>query len=166
MRVLFLALLVAACSPLGENKQPHRYFVLEPAGARSAPLALRVGAATAATFYDNEAIAYSRAPGTRGYYQLNSWTEVPVRRIAELLDARSNGSGPVLNLHLVEMYHDAAASPGSVRVVLAAEIGGKRRLFEATAPAASFDAQGAVRGFNAAVGKVLEEIEAWAAAPG
>jgi cholesterol transport system auxiliary component len=164
MRSIFLAaLLLIGCSPLGENKQPHRYFVLEPAGVKSSPLAVRVGTATAATFYDNESIAYSRAPGTRGYYQLNSWTEVPVRRIADLLTARSNGAGPVLNLHLVEMYHDAAASPGSVRVVLSAEIGGKRKTFETAAPAASFDAQGAVRGFNAAVGKMLEELEAWAA---
>ena len=162
MKYFFLlALALAACSPLGENKQPHRYFVLEPAGVKSSPLAVRVGSATAANFYDNESIAYSRAPGTRGYYQLNSWTEVPVRRIAELLSARSSGSGPTLNLHLVEMYHDAAASPGSVRVVLSAELGAKRRTFEASAPAASFDAQGAVRGFNQAVGELIREIEAW-----
>jgi cholesterol transport system auxiliary component len=160
-RIFLVSVLLFGCSPLGENKQAHRYFVLEPTPAKATPLALRVGTATSATFYDNEAIAYSRAPGTRGYYQLNSWTEVPVRRIADLLNARSNGSGPVLNLHLVEMYHDAAASPGSVRVVLSAEVGGKRRLFEATAPAASFDAQGAVRGFNAAAGKLLDELETW-----
>ena len=164
MRVVSLALLLvlAACNPLGGGtREAHRYHVLEPLGGSGGNVAARLAAVTASSFYDTEAIAYSRSPGTRGYYQLNSWTEPPARRIGELLARHSSGNGPLLNLHLLEMYHDAASSPGTVRVVLAAELPDRRRIFIGTAAAASFDAQGAVRGFNEALGKILDEMRAW-----
>jgi cholesterol transport system auxiliary component len=156
-----LVLLIAACAPFGDSKQAHRYFVLEPRTAKTDSLPVRVGAVTASGFYDSDAIAYSRSPGTRGYYQLNSWTEPPARRIGELLARQSEDKGPVLSLHLFEMYHDAASSPGTVRVSLVAELPGRKKIFTATAAAASFDAQGAVKGFNEAIGGVLDEIETW-----
>ncbi|HEX6297870.1 MAG TPA: hypothetical protein VFZ74_14950 [Burkholderiales bacterium] len=163
MRVVpaLLALLLAACAPFGDTKQAHRYHVLEPKSEKAASLPVRVGGVTASSFYDSDAIAYSRSPGTRGYYQLNSWTEPPARRIGELLARRSEDKGPVLSLHLFEMYHDAASSPGTVRVSLAAELPGRKKIFTATAAAASFDAQGAVKGFNEAIGGILDEIETW-----
>ncbi len=162
MRLLASILLlgVAACAPFGDTQQAQRYYVLEPAN-EAASLPVRLGAVTASSFYDSEAIAYSRAPGTRGYYQRNSWTEPPARRIGELLARRAADKGPVLNLHLLEMYHDATSSPGTVRVSLAAELAGKRQVFTGTAAAASFDAQGAVRGFNEAIGRILDEMETW-----
>ena len=156
-----LLLGVAACAPFGDTKQAHRYYVLEPKSEKAASLPVRLGAVTASSFYDSEAIAYSRSPGTRGYYQLNSWTEPPARRIGELLARHAADKGPLLNLHLLEMYHDAASPPGMVRVSLAAELGGKRKIFEATAPAGGFDAQGAVEGFNEAIGGILDEMETW-----
>lgn len=157
--LIFLA--VSACAPFGDTKQAQRYYVLEPKSEKAASLPVRLGAVTASGFYDSEAIAYSRAPGTRGYYQLNSWTEPPARRIGELLARQSQDKGPVLNLHLLEMYHDAASSPGTVRVSLAAELSGRKRVFTGTAAATSFDAQGAVRGFNEALGRILGEMETW-----
>jgi cholesterol transport system auxiliary component len=156
-----LVLLIAACAPFGDSKQAHRYFVLEPRTAKTDSLPVRVGAVTASGFYDSDAIAYSRSPGTRGYYQLNSWTEPPARRIGELLARQSEDKGPVLSVHLFEMYHDAASSPGTVRVSLVAELPGRKKIFTATAAAASFDAQGAVKGFNEAIGGILDEIETW-----
>jgi cholesterol transport system auxiliary component len=156
-----LLLGIAACAPFGDTKQAHRYYVLEPKSEKAASLPVRLGAVTASSFYDSEAIAYSRAPGTRGYYQLNSWTEPPARRIGELLARHAADKGPLLNLHLLEMYHDAASSPGSVRVSLAADLAGKRQVFTGTAAAASFDAQGAVRGFNEALGRILDEMATW-----
>lgn len=165
MRPLFLlaVLGLAACTPFGEATQPHRYYVLQPELAPALELNFGAGRVTSAGFYDNDAIVYSRSPGTRGYYQRNSWTEVPARRIAEVIRRRSSGKGPRVDLHLVEMYHDASSEPGSVRVSVAAAIDGRRRTFTAEAPAASFDAAGAVKGFNAAAGKVIAEIAAWAA---
>jgi len=157
----FFVFLATACAPFGDAKQPQRYYVLEPRVETSTSLPVRLGAVTASSFYDSEAIAYSRSPGTRGYYQLNSWTEPPARRIGELLARQSGDKGPVLNLHLLEMYHDAASSPGTVRVSLAAELPGKKRVFTGTAAATSFDAQGAVRGFNEALGRILDEMETW-----
>jgi cholesterol transport system auxiliary component len=156
-----LALLLAACAPFGDSNQAHRYHVLEPKSGKAASLPVRVAGVTASSFYDSDAIAYSRSPGTRGYYQLNSWTEPPARRIGELLARQSEDKGPVLSLHLFEMYHDAASSPGTVRVSLAAELPGRKKIFTATAAAASFDAQGAVKGFNEAIGGILDEIETW-----
>jgi cholesterol transport system auxiliary component len=163
MRVFpaLLALLLAACAPFGDSKQAHRYHVLEPTSEKAASLPVRVAGVTASSFYDSDAIAYSRSPGTRGYYQLNSWTEPPARRIGELLARQSEDKGPVLSLHLFEMYHDAASSPGTVRVSLVAELPGRKKIFTATAAAASFDAQGAVKGFNEAIGGILDEIETW-----
>jgi cholesterol transport system auxiliary component len=163
MRILFLlALLLAGCAPFGETKQAHRYFVLDPV-VEAGSLPVRLGSVTSATFYDTDAIVYSRSTGTRGYYQQNSWTEPPARRIAELLAPRASGKGPALHLRLVEMYHDAAASPGIVRVSLAAELDGRRRTFTTAVPAAGFDAAGAVKGFNEAVGKALGELAQWVA---
>lgn len=160
---LFLAALgLGACTPFGEATQPHRYYVLQPELAPSLELHLDAGRVTSAGFYDSDAIVYSRSSGTRGYYQRNSWTEVPARRIAEVIRQRSSGKGPRVDLHLVEMVHDASSEPGSVRVSVAAEVDGKRRTFTAEAPAASFDAAGAVKGFNAAAGKVIADIAAWA----
>lgn len=159
---VLLALLVAACAPFGDTKQAHRYYVLEPQSGKAPSLPVRLGAVTASSFYDSEAIAYSRAPGTRGYYQHNSWTEPPARRIGELLAGQAADKGPLLNLHLIEMYHDATNPPGTVRVALAAELAGKRQVFTGTAAAASFDAQGAVRGFNEAIGRILDEMATWA----
>ncbi|MGQ0547149.1 MAG: ABC-type transport auxiliary lipoprotein family protein [Betaproteobacteria bacterium] len=154
-------LLLAACAPFGETKQAHRYYVLEPK-SEAVPLPVRLGSVTASSFYDTEAIAYSRSPGTRGYYQLNSWTEPPARRIGELLARQVTDKGPVLNLHLIEMYHDAASAPGTVRISMAAEISGKgRKVFSSSVPAAAFDAAGAVKGFNEAAGAMMQEMATW-----
>lgn len=162
MRVvpLFLVLILSACAPFGDPQPPHRYFVLEPE-LGGAELTFRVSNVSSASFYDTDAMAYSRSAGTRGYYQQNSWTDTPAQRIAEVVRQRSSRKGPALSLHLLELYHDASASPGKVHVSLGAELGGERRTFTTEAPAAAFDAAGAVQGFNAAVGKVLQELERW-----
>jgi ABC-type uncharacterized transport system auxiliary subunit len=77
--------------------------------------------------------------------------------------------GYILATHLVEIYHDAAAVPGASRITVTAELLERahrtpvaRRTFTGEAPAPSNDAAGAVAGFNAAAGSVLDEIVAWA----
>jgi cholesterol transport system auxiliary component len=178
---------LAACSTFGDQ-EAHRYHVLEaPAGgkAAAAPRAatLLVAPATASSFYETQDIVYSRAPGTRAYYQYHGWTERPARRITELVVARLERAAQfknvapalsgvrgdlVLNLHLAELYHDALDAPGRVRVVLTAELLDParrtliaRRTFEQSAPAATYDAPGAVRAFNQAVAAMLDEMAAW-----
>ena len=183
-----MAAALAGCMSFGQQA-PQRYYVLDAPGestaARSAPRpsTLLVAPATASSFYEAQDIVYSRAPGVRAYYQYQSWTERPSRRITELVVTRLERAGQfktvapvlsgvrgdlVLSLHLAELYHDAAEAPGRVRVVLAAELLDParrtllaRRTFEQSAPAATYDAPGAVRAFNHALAAMLDDIAAW-----
>jgi cholesterol transport system auxiliary component len=144
---------------------------------------LLVAPTTTSAFYDTQDIAFSRAAGTRAYYQFHAWTERPGRTIGDLLVerlarggafqsvAKATGGvqgGLVLNTHLSEFYHDAATSPGSARVVLTAElVDPARRLlvarntFTRSAPALTYDAPGAVQAFNQAIGTVLDDVSKW-----
>ncbi|HEU4350238.1 MAG TPA: ABC-type transport auxiliary lipoprotein family protein [Burkholderiales bacterium] len=184
---VFILILLSGCVSSGP-RQPQRFYVIEDVGksyeaktARSSILLL--APTTAAGFYDTQSIAYSRAPGTRAYYHYHSWTELPARRIGELLAARLQKSGGfrtvaslmspvrgelVMSTHLAELYHDAASQPGVARVALTAELTDPlkralvaRKSFTASAPAASFDAAGAVHGFNQALATLLDEVSAW-----
>src|SRR5262245_41783641 len=90
--VVAMAFFMEGCFSPGA-RQPQRFYVLEDTGkssqARTARAAtLLVATTTSAGFYDTQSIAYSRAPGTRAYYHYHSWTELPARRIGELLSAR------------------------------------------------------------------------------
>ena len=182
------AALVAGCLSAGE-RTVQRYHVLEDAGAPAvrAKVArastLLVAPPTTSAFYDTQDIAYSRAPGTRAYYQFHAWTERPGRTLGDLLVARLEGGGAfravakatggvqgdlLLNVHLKEFYHDAAAEPGSARITLTAELIDSarrtlvaRRAFSRSTPAPTYDAPGAVQAFNRAVGAVLDDVAAW-----
>lgn len=180
-RVVVLALTawLAGCAAMGE-RQAHRYYLLEPrsmaATPRSAATTLQPGAitpapATAASFYDTQDIVFSRSPGTRGYYQFGHWTERPQRVMQSELAARYAPAreGYILATHLVEIYHDAAAVPGVSRITVTAELIERahrtlvaRHTFTREAAAPSHDAAGAVAGFNAAAGSLLDDIVAWA----
>jgi len=170
-----LALGVAACSAPGP-REPDRYFLLDAGPAREAkaregaPVA--VAATTASGFYDTQDIAYSRAPGTRAYYQFNRWTDRPQRAIHAQLASRLEADGAKgalrLNTHLEEIYHDASQEPGTARITVTAELVEAasravlaRRTFTRSAPAASYDAPGAVSGFNQALAALLGDIEGW-----
>jgi cholesterol transport system auxiliary component len=183
-----IACVLAGCVSTGE-RQAQRYYVLEssPASAvhASGPRAgtVLLAPTTASTFYDTQSIAYSRAPGMRAYYQYHGWAELPARRIGELLGERMERSGAfrtvasvtspvrgglVLSTHLAELYHDAAAAPGTAQVSLTAELTDPlrgtlvaRRSFSASAGATSYDAPGAVQGFNQAITLLLDDVTAW-----
>jgi len=143
---------------------------------------LQVLDTTVSGFYDSEAIVFSRAPGTRGQYQFARWTERPGKRFADLLRARLDAQGRwriagaggfvrgdrLLDTELVEIYHDAALAPGSLRLVLRAELVDlrtrqliDRRVFRQSVPLATYDAAGAARAANQAATRTLDELEAW-----
>ena len=68
----------------------------------------------------------------------------------------------------MEAFHDATSVPGNARVTIAAELSDPagrrmlaRRTFTASVPVRSHDAAGAVQGFNAAFGAILDEIVSW-----
>ena len=187
-RLVALVCVLAGCVSSGP-REAQRYYVLEDSGAPSAKAeaalstSLLLAPAAVSSFYDTQGIAYSRAPGTRAYYQYHSWTEPPGHRIGELLAARLERSGAfrsvasvtsavrgdlVLSIYLAELYHDAASAPGSAHISLTAELTDParrmlvaRRSFNASAPAASYDAPGAVKAFNQALGALLDEVTAW-----
>ena len=168
-----LAVGVAACSLPGP-REPDRYFVLDAGLARDAKAraAVTVTPTSASSFYDTQDIAYSRSPGTRAYYQFNRWTDRPQRAIHAQLASRLEGGGAKealrLNTHLEEIYHDASQEPGTAQIKVAAELVDSasravlaRRTFTRSAPAASYDAPGAVSGFNQALAALLGDIEGW-----
>ena len=175
MGIVLLATCLAACSAPGP-READRYFVLEAAGVAGA--AARSGASvyvaptSASGFYDTQDIAYSRAPGERAYYQFNRWTERPQRSIHGQLASRLQGAaapgGLRLNTHLEEIYHDATQQPGMARITITAELVDPatrrvlaRRTFTRSSPAASYDAPGAVRGFNQSLAALLGDIANW-----
>jgi cholesterol transport system auxiliary component len=171
-----LALTLAGCFP-ASTREAQRFYVLEaPPAAQAAKAPVRVAPTTTSSFYDTQSLVYSRSPGTRGYYQFAAWTEPPGVTLGALLaerlaTARAAKDAPVLHTHLVELYHDASQSPGTVRVTLRAELTDPARRetiaarsFTHTAPAASYDAEGAVRAINQTIGRLLDEVAAWVSA--
>jgi ABC-type uncharacterized transport system auxiliary subunit len=137
----------------------------------------------ATSFYANTEIAYGRAEGVRSYYQFSSWTESPDLAVnAQLISRLERGSHfraavpagsgirgeLLLTSTLDEIYHDATAPPGLSKLRLSAQLSNPmtrtliaRRTFDASAPAPSFDAAGAVQGFREALGQVLGQLTAW-----
>ena len=180
---IFVSLLVAGCvGPT--NLPPVQYYVLgngEPNAvaqrASAARRVLLVNPTTVSAFYDTQRLAYSGGEGQRAYYQFAAWTERPGRALSELfmqrLGASSTTSGVkgdlVLHTRLDELYHDAASTPGAVRIVLTAELVdasgrrvGERRRFAHSMPTTAENAPAAVEAANRAVAQVLDEIAAWA----
>ncbi len=180
LALLLAAVTIAACTSFGP-READRYFVLEARPASGAsPHALaghgvNVPPTTAAGFYDTQSMAFSREAGTRAYYQFNHWAERPQRVIHAQLASRLQGDDPrnrfVLRTHLDEIYHDAVVPPGTARIAISAELVDAatravvaRRRFTRSAPAASYDAAGAVQGFNQAFGEVIDDIVEWVTA--
>jgi cholesterol transport system auxiliary component len=168
------ALLLSAC--IGNRPaDPVRYFVLDsapvPAQAHTCT-AVIVEPTTAASFYGTNQIAYSDMPGVRARYRYSFWTERPQQVIYAALQARLQCAGGesqlLLDTHVDDLYHDAGTAPGVVQVAVTArlrrlgdhELVASRR-FARSAPAASYDAQGAVAGMRQAVGTVLDDIVGW-----
>lgn len=178
--VLVLSVLLAGCFPTSSTREAPRFFVLDvapPQAAARGAGALALAQTTGTRFYDSQQIVYSREPGTRAYYQFNSWTERPSRRIHKLLAERLEHAGllrpeagTTLHVHVDELYHDAVPAPGTVKLRLDAELldaSGARlaqRRFSGAAPVATFDAPGAVHAFGEALGPLLDDVVAWAAA--
>jgi len=183
-------LAAAGCLPSGGTREAQRYYILDAPESNTASAGvprlttLVVPPTSAANFYDTQDLVFSRSPGTRAYYQFNSWTERPGRAIHDLLVSRLERSGGfravvgedkpvpnglVLRTDLEELYHDAVTPPGEARIVLVAELidSGRnvslaRRSFTQSAPAPTYDAQGAVQGFRQALGTLVGEVVAWA----
>jgi len=146
-----------------------------PASQRSSGVLL-LHPTSVSAFYDTQRLVFSRAEGQRAYYQFASWTDRPGRSFSELLGRRLGASFTtsgikgdlVLHTRLEELYHDAAASPGAVKIEVTAELVdaagrlvGERQRFSRAVPARTENAAGAVEAANRAVSEVLDDIAAW-----
>ena len=176
------------CTVLGRDRPAPTYFVLRdiadvgPAPNR-VPRALLVAPTSTSPFYDTQSIVFSREPGTRGYYQFAAWTERPGRRFDALLLARLERRGAfasvasitagvrgdlLLSLALIELYHDDRNAPGHVRIEISAELVDRndrrllgRRTIVQEAAVEQDNAEGAVRAFETAMAKLLDEVTVW-----
>jgi cholesterol transport system auxiliary component len=194
--------MLAGCVNFGDqpDSPAPTYYVLDDAGSAQADAPKGAGAppagppspvllvldTTASGFYDSDQLVFSRTPGTRGQYQFARWTERPGKRLADLLRARLDRQGNwrvagaggyvrgdlMLDTELVEFYHDASTTPGSLRMVLRAELVDLRQrslvgrqTFEQSVPLASYDAAGAAQAANQAVARMLDALTAWLASP-
>lgn len=189
---LSLALVLSGCVNFGlageDDPRAIVYYVMEDAGrtaqaAPPAPRTLLLADTTAGAFYDTDGMAYSSAPGTRGYYQFARWSERSGKRFADLLLARlerekifaavaqsgSNVRGELLlTTDILDLYHAAVQQPGFVKLELRAEVIDlktrtllARKTFVQSVPVSSFDAAGAHRAFNQAATNTLNEVTDW-----
>lgn len=166
------------------------YYVLEDAGRQatppSSPPAERVLVlvdTNAGAFYDTDGIAFSKQPGTRGYYQFARWSERAGKRFSDLLLNRlemektystvastsSNVRGDLLlTTDIVEFFHDANQQPGVARMELRAELIDlktrsllARKTFSQSVAVTSFDAAGAHNALNQVATQTLNDMLDW-----
>jgi cholesterol transport system auxiliary component len=194
LALLPLVLVLSGCVNLGlgpdRDAPPIVYYVMEDAG-RSIPAAakpasprvLLIADTTAGAFYDTDGMAFSNVAGTRGYYQFARWSERASKRFSDLLLLRleqekvfaalarsgSNIRGDwLLMTEILDFHHDAVQQPGTVKMVLRAELVDlndrallARKTFTQTIPVASFNAAGAHTAFNEAATLTLNELADW-----
>ncbi|MFA5082450.1 MAG: ABC-type transport auxiliary lipoprotein family protein [Hydrogenophilaceae bacterium] len=179
---------LSGCSALPGPAQPATYYVLNDPGPvasspRTLPGVLLLREMDASAFYQEPRLAYSRIPGTRANYEFAYWTELPAKRLSWLLRQRLEAartfaavaplSGGIigdyqLNTRLIDFYHDASTPPGTVLLLVEAELVRRdrgvllgRRIFVSQQPVAAFDAGAAAQAMNRAANQVLDEIVAW-----
>ena len=74
--------MLGGCASFAPQEAQHHYVLEASSGKERAPVTPRnatllIAPVTVSGFYETTDIVYSRAPGTRAYYQLNAWTERP-----------------------------------------------------------------------------------------
>ncbi len=187
--VVAVAALLAGCMSLAKLP-PREYYVLNDLGDAAVSMrgaqndrALLISETSVSPFYDTQSLVFSRAPGQRAYYQFAAWTERPGSRLTELLVHRLYARGSfrsvtattagakgdlILNTRLEEIYHDASASPGSVRIQMSSELVDRvqhaivaQHSFTQSAPTGGDTAPAAVVAFDRAVTALLDEESAW-----
>lgn len=152
-----------------------------PAADATARIALQ--AAGADPIADSIAIAYSRRPSERAFYQFASWTERPSVRLTQLARQRLASRGrfasvtqlgqPVdsdwlMSISLESLVHDVSTKPGRARLALRAELMHRaerklvaQRTFTAAPPVAEEAAPAAVAAFAGATADVLDALSDW-----
>jgi ABC-type uncharacterized transport system auxiliary subunit len=189
--LLFLSIAAAGlsgCGALPGPALPATYYVLNDPGpvavtSKPRPGVLLLREMDASAFYQEPRLAYSRTPGTRANYEFANWTEPSGKRLTWLLRQRLEASrtftsvAPLsggiigdyqLNTRLIDFYHDASTPPGTVLLLVEAELVRRdrgallaRRIFVEQWPVDSFDAEGAAEAMNRAATRIIDEIVVW-----
>lgn len=194
--IFALAAALAGCiSPFGGDLPARNWYELTDLRGDVAPQvrsadgtglsthSLLIAAASANSFYDTTAIAFSREAGSRAHYHYAGWTERPVKRIGHLVERRLIARGAfdsvsqatsgirgdwLLNLRLEEIYLDAVQPPGVARLRITAELLDwrersviSRHTFVQAVPVEQEAPAAAVVGFNRALSNVIDELVAW-----
>lgn len=185
---VLVALVLAGCGSLPGPGQPVTHYVLNNPGpvehvGHTHPGVLLLREMDASAFYQSPGLAFSRQPGTRSHYQFAQWAELPAKRLTWLLRQRLETAGvyttvaPLasgvigdyqLNTRLIDFYHDASSPPGTVFLLVEADLVRRskgelvaRQMFVAQKPVSTFDAAGAAEAMNRATNEVIDEIAVW-----
>ena len=187
-----LATVLAGCALNSAPRQEFHLLRDADAPTTAAPAAARidkvllVSSGAMPGLYDSDRMVYSVDGRSRSYFQFGYWSERPAQSLLMLTQARlaraqgfrevaSSTSGVrgdlLLTLRLDELYLDAVADPGQVKLVLVAELIDwrqrtliARRSFVHIAAVPQRDASGVAAAASQAVGAVLTELVAWTAA--
>jgi ABC-type uncharacterized transport system auxiliary subunit len=147
---------------------------------------LLVSASAMPGLYDSDRMVFSADGRSRSYFQFGNWSERPAQSLQVLAETRlqrskrfrdvaASTSGVrgdlLLSLRLDELYLDDAPEPGQVKLIVTAELIDwrsrqmlARRSFAQAAQAPKRDAGGLAEAASQAVGVMLGELVAWAAA--
>jgi len=184
----------ALLSGCGLGNAPRRDFhllrdadsqAIAPAGPRIEKVLL-VSSGAMPGLYDSDRMVFSADGRSRSYFQFGNWSERPAQSLLLLAETRlarskqfrevaSSTSGVrgdlLLSLRLDELYLDASTEPGQVKLIVRAELIDwrsrqllARRSFVQAAAVPNGDAHGLADAASQAVGVVLGELVAWAAA--
>jgi cholesterol transport system auxiliary component len=167
-------------SPSGANRTQTEHRT----GGPVAPI-LIVGIPHAAAGFDSARIVYVRGPDQRRFYANSEWIDTPSRLLSPLIVTRIADGGSFravvaapsavavdlrLDTEIVLLQQEFGANSSQVRLHIRAYlvVERSRRLiawkdFEATVPAESEDAAGAVRATQKAVRTILTDLEAFCA---
>jgi cholesterol transport system auxiliary component len=176
---------LAGCAALPSPPVAVQTFLLSvpytgPRGGVGPLLLVTMPRATAG--YERPGIAYRRSPTRLDYYAESEWADEPARLLEPLLVAAIEASGGFeavvsmdtgigaalrLDTEILRLDHDLVGSPGRGRVSLRARLidvaRGRvlaTRVFDASVPSPSDNAEGAVAAINSALARVLGQVVA------
>lgn len=186
---VLIAVALAGCSltPWASRQPVTHYILTDPGplvfGAYTHPGVLLLREMDVPAFYQVPRLAYSTVAGTRSHYEYARWSEPVGQRLTWLLRQRveaskvfdkvaSLGSGVIgdyqLNTRLVDFFHESAAPPGVVLLVLEVELIRRdsaeligHRLFVSQIPVARHDAATAADAMGVAANQVVDELITW-----
>ncbi len=183
---LLAALALSACLLPQDKSPPRQDYLLEVAAFAPAPARrasgkiLLVAVPRAAPGFDSNRIAYRREPPKLDYYNDSGWSDTPAKMLLPILVRAFEATGAFkavvsppapgltdlrVDVDVIRLQQEFMTQPSQVRLSARIKVLDMKsghvlgtQVFEATEPAPSGDAYGAVRATNAAVAKMLGEM--------